>query len=210
MSSPEAQVLLERIQDEEGVQTQVDASVGAYLRDIGHALIRWLDGLARDAFGQEVSETTLWLAVAGLTVLLLAAVITATMRLRSARRRTRLRRRRDRGRAVQPDAEEPGPNPRLQVAGLLSAGRTRDALGALWSWLARGLADQGHGSWAPDRTEREFVATLARDWPGRPAVQRVARVVVRGVYGTAAPDAADVERLVPVVEALLAPPGAPA
>lgn len=207
MREPADPTLLARIQAEEVVATTPDASIGAWLGDVGRALVQALEDWARDAFGAQVSEASLWLAVTVLVAILAATALATTLTLRR-RRRTRWRLR---GTAA-PRKGDPtprpsaAPHPRDQVAALLASGRPREALGALWRWLAQELSDRGLGRWAPDRTEREFLATLPGDWAGAAAVRRVAAGVVRGVYGAAPPAAEEVRHLAAMVEELLASP----
>ncbi|RME23090.1 MAG: hypothetical protein D6798_14205, partial [Deltaproteobacteria bacterium] len=82
MREPADPTLLARIQAEEGVATTPDASIEAWLGDLGRALVRALEERARDAFGAQVDEASLWLAVTALVVVLAATALATTLTLR--------------------------------------------------------------------------------------------------------------------------------
>jgi hypothetical protein len=104
-------------------------------------------------------------------------------------------------------APPPPADPAAALDAALAAGDARAATRALWLSVAGALAAQGLGSAAPDLTQQELCALVARrapDWPGLPELRALGSAVDLLFYGPHPPGVAQVRGLLPAAHALVA------
>lgn len=194
--------LLRQLQAEAGTSTERAASPAEYVSHLQEQALQWLESVfgslgVTDAAGEGLLVTL------GVVVpsLLVAAIVITLMRHRRRRPRAAPA-------SPRPLASPLPPTPADAFDKALADGDARAALAALWTQVGRGLDAQGIGHFAPDRTEREFLATVARSapqWEQLPALRSLSRTVVVGLYGPVGPDLDEVRALVPLARKLVEP-----
>lgn len=197
--------LAERIVSELGVRTSpgsaVDAGWLAYLRHLTTTLVRAVVGrlvglVEAIPLPPGWAKALLW--VVGLTAL--ALVVVVVVRVLQSRRRS------PRPAATAPEMtageeeaaarERDAAGWRAELDALLAAGRAREALRALWWWLARVLAGAGAD---PSWTGRELLERC-----GRPDLLPLVRRLEALTYGRAHPAPSDLRALAAEVEGAVA------
>jgi Na+-transporting methylmalonyl-CoA/oxaloacetate decarboxylase gamma subunit len=194
---PADPALLERVLASSGVERTPVPAESSYLGELGRAAQQALmKALMKAGEALHLSPRVLWAAVAVFAALVFLLIARAVL--------SRLRRR-----AVGEETEAPtGAAPaasavswdaagwRAELERRLAAGRTPDALEALWWWLARSLAGPEA---AADWTSRDLVARSRRD-----DLRHLVRRLDAFTYGPRPPEIEDLRGLVGRLEAALA------
>lgn len=172
--------VLEEIVAEEEIDTEASVSVLEYAAHLRDWLFGRLEGrLAGTPWLERIAFAVLWTLVIGLPVL--AGFLVLRQLLRGGRRST-VSRDDEASEAVELPAEE---DLRARLHDELGRGDALAALRALWLFLARGLSAAGHGEFAPDVTNREFVASVREtspSWEGLGELETLARSSDRWLY----------------------------
>lgn len=186
-----------RIVEEEGLQAgELDLGLLSWGSDVLRAALEGL--LGRFDPELQADERLVWVAY-GIGALLLAWIL-ATLAWNA-----RLLLRRRHAEIIPAAAPAPSPSPRDRrraIDALLAAGRAREAVAELWPWIAGHLAARGVGVDEPDRTIREFVASVGADWPELPRLRRLAGEVERLAWAGGTPSVGDVRAVLAEAEAL--------
>ena len=197
------ELLARVLADTRVVTVRDDAGWSAWLvEQIARAWARMIDSLIRAVDAVGVGNRSLLAIAAGIALAVAAALI---WQLVAAIRRRRTRR----PAAGEPDvaavAATEGPGAgwgvgawRAEIDRRLAAGRVREALEAVWWWLARALAGpRAAASW----TGRELLAHS-----GRPDLAPLLGRLDAFAYGPAAPETAAVRELTRGLEGRIGPP----
>ena len=196
--------VLERVIEQEHVETETSAPTGAWLGEVLNALARRLKrGMDRIGFGRlgALAHFVLWGLVAGVLV---AGILAGLFLLRALADRRRSRRRTEDD--VEFDAAAAARDPSSELAESIAAGRAERALALLWEVIARALAARGLSRSSLSRTNHELVGGARRRWPDWPAgrvLEELARDSDRLLYAGTPPRIDDVRRLVERARAVL-------
>jgi hypothetical protein len=191
----DAETLARVMEEEDLVRAGPDLGLARWGLD---ALETFLDRLFGDVGGDlPGGERVLWVAVALLSALLVVTLGLFGRQLWHARRAAAAQ-----AVALAPPEPASPEDRRRRLDALLDAGRAREALAELWPWVATRLTARGLGEWEPDRTPREFVATVPAAWPGGRALRSLGRDVERLAWAGDTPSVDEVRGLVVAAEAL--------
>lgn len=189
---------LARIVEEDGLQAgELDLGVVRWGSDVLRVTLERL--LGRFDPELQADERLVWVAYGIGAVLLVWILATLLWNARLLLRR--------RHAEINPAVATPTPAPsprdrRRAIEALLAAGRAREAVAELWPWIAGHLAARGVGVDEPDRTIREFVASVAADRPELPRLRRLAGEVERLAWAGGALSVGDVRAVLAEAEAL--------
>ncbi len=143
-------------------------------------------------------EALAWILVPVLLVLL------GVMAWRALRPRTK-----DADEAAEVSALPEGPHPDtaegawLALQQVMTADPRHGAL-LLWKWTCLRLTEQERGTWHPEATWREFVATVPAEDTHRAALTDLGRALQRLAYGPAEPTTDDLHGLLPTAQEVAA------
>jgi hypothetical protein len=195
---PADRALMERVLASSGVERAPVPAESSYLGELSRAAQQALvEALMKAGEALHLSPRVLWAAVAVFAVLVFLLIARAV--LSRLRRRTVVEKTAAAAAGSAPAASTASWDAagwRAELERRLAAGRTPDALEALWWWLARSLAGPEA---AADWTSRDLVARSRRD-DLRPLVRRLDAFT----YGPLPPEIEDLRGLVGRLEAALA------
>jgi hypothetical protein len=186
---------MERVLASSGVQRSPVAPAGSYLGELFGAFQRaMVAAIVAGAKWLHLAPWMLWGIVgvlAALAALLIVRAVVSRVRRRPAAE----------PKAITTSAGAPALPPdaagwRAELERRLAAGRTREALEALWWWLARSLAGAGA---EPDWTSRDLVARFRRQ-----DLRDLVRRLDAFTYGPRPPEVAELRGLLDHLEEALA------
>jgi hypothetical protein len=186
---------MERVLASSGVERAPVPAESSYVGELGRAAQEALTrALLKAGEALHLSPRVLWVAVAVLAALVVLLIVRAVVS--RLRRRTAGEEREAVVASPVPAAPRDAAGWRAELERRLAAGRTPDALEALWWWLARSLAGPEA---AADWTSRDLVARSRRD-----DLRDLVRRLDAFTYGPRPPEIEDLRGLVGRLEAVLA------
>jgi hypothetical protein len=167
--------LYERIVAEAEIATERNASPFDYARHWLGQRLRGLGGrLAGSPWLALLARIVLWTLVVTVTLAALFLLVRALRGRRARRRRPRARA--GDAAALPLEAEE---DLLARLDDELRRGRAREALGTLWVWLGRRLAERGVARFERGVTNRELLASLRAQTPAFPALPALEELAAR-------------------------------
>jgi hypothetical protein len=192
---PADRALLERVLSSSGAERSPVAPASSYLGELFGALQRaMVAAMVAGAKWLHLAPWMLW-GIAGVLAALAALLILRAIVSR-VRRRPAAEPKAIATTASAPDLPRDAAGWRAELERRLAGGRTREALEALWWWLARSLAGAGA---EPDWTSRDLVARSRRK-----DLRDLVRRLDAFTYGPRPPEVAELRGLLDRLEEALA------